>query len=486
MHYIQAENRSQYVLMNRLDDLVKENHYVRLIDIFVDYFIQKDQGIFSFKGAQPIGRKAYAPASLMKLYIYSYLNSISSSRKIEKECIRNIEAIWLMGYLKPDHKTISDFRRENTEGINNIFLSFMNLLKDNGYIKGKTISIDGSKIRANAGMSINLETVSKRLENIEEQLSKYLQLLETTDNIDEEIEESIREKEKISEEIRELKKQKEELQRDKEELERQLAKRISPTDPECRMMKSRQGKHFCYNVQAVVDAENKMIANIEVVSQENDKGQLQPMVEKVEKEIGTRPEEVLADAGYYVMSQIEYLENEKGVNCFVAINHNQEQTKDQRLGINFTYIPEQNVYKCSHNGTLKPKNGLKKDSRRGTLAQAYLGIDCKECKIKPECTESLARTVYRFTNQKWRDEYESKMNSPIGKTKLIQRKTLSEHPFGTIKYWMGHIPLKTRGKVKVKAEINLYSIGYNLKRLINIEGIEKVMNIFKQNELKLA
>lgn len=486
MHYIQPENRSQFILMNRLDDLVPESHYVRLIDVFVDYFMQEHKNSFSLKGSQTIGRKAYAPTNLLKLYIYSYLNSVSSSRKIEKECFRNIEVMWLMGSLKPDHKTISDFRRENTEGINNVFLGFINLLKDNGYIKGKTISIDGSKIKANAGMSVDLETVSKRLVNIEEQLSKYLQLLETTDNIDEELAETIREKEKITEEILELKKQKEQLQKDKEELERQLAKRISPTDPECRMMKSRQGKHFCYNVQAAVDAENKMIANIEVVSQENDKGQLQPMVEKIEKEIGIRPEEVLADAGYYVMSQIECLENEKGVNCFVAINHNQEQTKDRILGINFTYIPEKDIYQCSHNGTLKPKNGLKKDSRRGTLAQRYLGVDCKKCKIKADCTDSSARTVYRFTNQKWRNEYESKMNSLIGKTKLIQRKTLSEHPFGTIKYWMGHIPLKTRGKAKVKAEINLYSIGYNLKRLINIEGIEKVTNIFKQNELKLA
>jgi transposase len=472
--------------MNKLDDLVQENHYVRLIDVFVDYFMQENQESFLLKGNQLIGRKAYAPASLLKLYIYSYLNSISSSRKIEKECIRNIEVIWLMGNLKPDHKTISDFRRENTEGINQVFLGLIKLLKDSGYVKGKTISIDGTKVKANAAMSIDLGNISKRLENAEEQLAKYMQHIEMADNMEEELEAIRQEKEQLAEEILKLKETITELKREKEALEKQGAKRISPTDPECRIMKGRQGKHFCYNIQAVVDAENKMIANIAVLSEENDKGQLQPMVEKVEKETGIRPEEVLADAGYYVINQLEYLEKEKNVNCFVAINYNQEQTKKQKLGIEFIYNPEQNIYQCSYNGILRPKNGLKKDSRRGTLAQRYVGINCNDCEIKPDCTDSSARNIYRFINQQWRNEYETKMNSGLGKSKLLLRKTLSEHPFGTIKYWMGHIPLKTRGRKKVRAEINLYAIGYNLKRLLNIEGFEKTISIFKQNELKLA
>jgi transposase len=486
MHFIQSENRSQYVLMNKLDDLVEEQHYVRLIDSFVDYFMQENQELFSLKGIQLVGRKAYNPASLLKLYIYCYLNSVSSSRKIEKECQRNIEVIWLLGHLIPDHKTISDFRRENTEGINQVFLKLLGLLRDSGYVKGKIISIDGTKIRANAGMSINLETISKRLEDAEEQLAKYLQQIELADSIDEEIEIERQEKEQLAEEISILRQKVTELKREKENLEKLGVKRMSPTDTECRMMKSRQGKHYCYNVQAVVDSENKMIANIAVLSEENDKGQLLPIVEKVEKEIGITPKEVLADAGYYIINQIEYLEKEKNINCYVAINYNQEQSKNQNLGIEFYYQPEQNIYKCSHNGILKPKHGLKKDCRRGTLAQRYIGVNCKECSIKKDCTDSTARTVYRYTNQQWRDSYEAKMNSGQGKSKLTLRKTLSEHPFGTIKYWMGHIPLKTRGKTKVRTEVNIYAIAYNLKRLLNIEGFEKAISIFKQKEIKFA
>ena len=486
MHFIQSENRSQYVMMNKLDDLVHDNHYVRLIDIFVDYFMQENQEHFSLKGTQLVGRKAYSPASLLKLYIYSYLNSISSSRKIEKECSRNIEVIWLMGHLVPDHKTISDFRRENTEGINQVFLKLVGLLKDNGYVKGKTISIDGSKIRANAGISIDLDEISKRIENAEEQLGKYLQQIELTDSIDEEIEAAKQEKTQLTEEISKLQEKVDELKREKEELERQGLKHMSPTDPESRIMKGRQGKHYCYNVQSVVDSENKMIANIAVLSDENDKGQLLPMVEKVEKEINLKPDEVLADAGYYMLNQIEYLEKEKNIDCYIAINYNQEQTKKQKFGIEFYYNAEQDIYKCSKEGILTPKSGLKKDSRRGTLAQRYMGVNCKKCSIKKACTPSIARSVYRYTNQHWRDAYEAKMKSKQGKSKLILRKTLSEHPFGTIKNWMGFIPLKTRGKTKVKAEINLYAIAYNLKRLINMEGFEKAVKIFNQYEPNLA
>jgi transposase len=480
MHFIQAENRNQYVLMNKLDDLVQDNHYVRLIDIFVDYFMQKNQGSFSLKGAQLVGRRAYAPASLLKLYIYSYLNSISSSRKIEKECKRNIELIWLMGNLVPDHKTIADFRRENANDINKVFLELVKLLKESGYIKGTTISIDGSKIRANASIKIDIDTISKKLENIEEQLSKYLGRVDVVDSIDEEIEQAEQEKALLQEQIRILQEEKQALEMKKHAMEEQGIRLMSPTDPESRMMRGRQGLKFCYNFQAAIDANHQMIANVDMLTNENDKGQLLHMVEKIEDELGVKPDEVLADAGYYVINQIKTLEVEKNIDCYVAINYNQQENKKRNFGIDFIYMPQENIYRCSQNQTLEPQYGSKKDSRRGTLAQAYVGVNCSKCPVKDNCTKSKARTVYRFADQEWRDNYETKMKSDLGKAKLIQRMSLSEHPFGTIKSWMGYISLKVRGKEKVKAEINLYAIAYNLKRLTNIEGFDTFLKILKE------
>ena len=313
MHFIQPTDRNQYILMNRLDDLIGYQHYARLIDVFVDWIFNTQPDLFMSKGNNHIGRKAYNPSILLKLYIYSYLNGISSSRKIEKECKRNIEVMWLMGTLAPDHKTISDFRKDNTEGICRVFRKLVDLLKESGYIKGQTISIDGTKIRANASISIDLESIEKRLDNLEEQLNNYLHQIDITDTIDQEIEIAEKEKQQLQREIEQLKSNIQDLEKQKEVLKDQGAKRISPTDPESRIMKSRQGKHFCYNAQVAVDAENKLLVTTAVVSQENDKGLLLPIVEKAERELGQSPQEILADAGYYVINQIEKIETEKQI-----------------------------------------------------------------------------------------------------------------------------------------------------------------------------
>jgi Transposase DDE domain len=248
---------------------------------------------------------------------------------------------------------------------------------------------------------------------------------------------------------------------------------------------SRQGKHFCYNAQVVVDQEHKLLLCNEVVSQENDKGMLQPMVEKAESVLEHKPKEVLADAGYYQMSQVEELEK-KGIECFVAINGNQEENKAEEYGITFQFNQRENNYVCSQGQKLQPFR-TKRDHRRGTEAQAYRGINCQPCFIKKLCTKSeIARTVYRFTNQEWRDRYRTKLSSDLGTSKLKLRMCLSEHPFGTIKCWMGHIPLLLRGKKKVQTEINIYSIAYNFKRMLNLASFEDLTKIYRPTGLRVG
>lgn len=480
MRFHEGASRHQLQFFTKLDDLIDQKHYIRLIDLFVDSFLNEYISHFC-KGDKAIGRKAYHPGYLLKLFIYSYLNGISSSRKIEKECHRNLEAMWLMCQLAPDHKTISDFRKENGEGIKLAFNKLNLLLKQQGYIKGQTLSIDGSKIRANASMSIDMEGISKKLDNLEDQLNDYLSRIEATDNLDGELEEKEKQKQQLDKEIELLKQQVNKLKQQKEELKRLGTKRLNTTDADARIMKSRQGKHFCYNMQASVDAENHFIASVNTVSNENDKGQLLPVAEQLKKELGLIPKELLADAGYYVVSQIETLEKQ-GIECYVAINHNQQHTR----GVDFEYDEQNDKYVCSKGQELLPKNGLKRDNKRGTVTQAYIGINCKPCEIRTQCTFAEARTVYRHMDQERRNTYENKMISPLGKSKLIQRKILSEHVFGTLKYWMGQIPLKTRSLKKVSTEINLYSMCYNLKRLLNIETFDRLVALFKGGKLILS
>ena len=476
MRFKEGIDRDQVQFFTSLNDLVEDRHYVRLIDLFVEGFVSRFITCFQ-KGKKQTGRKAYHPGTLLKLYIYGYLNGVSSSRKLEKECKRNLEVMWLTCHLIPDHKTISDFRKENKEGIQLAFKELSLLLKSHGYIDANTISIDGSKIRANASLSIDLEGIESKLQNLDIELTDYLSKLEAVDDFDDELEEKQKEKEKLEGEIEKLRDEVKELRHKKEQLKRSGAKRLNLTDPDARIMKSRQGKHFCYNMQAAVDAKHQFIASSYVTSHEHDRWELSPMTQQIENELGIKPKELLADAGYYTISQIEELER-KSINCYVAINQNQQQSKE----VDFTYDTENNRYICSQGQPLLPKNGIKIDRRRGTKSQAYVGMNCEPCPVRSDCTASKARTVYRFSNQQWRDQYEAKLKSDLGKKKLIQRKSLSEHPFGTIKYWMGSIPLKTRGISKVSTEIALYSLCYNLKRLMNLESHEKLVHLLSQGK----
>lgn len=470
--------------------MIPAQHYCRLIDLLVDHFSTDNLSSFAEKGQHSIGRKAYHPSLLLKLYLYGYLNGISSSRKLERECHRNLEVIWLASRLTPDHKTIADFRRQNGQAVCQVVQKFNELLKNSGHIKGKIVSIDGSKVRANAGMHIDLSTVESRLENLEEELSKYMTDLDHLDQIDDEIEavDALRDQRAaMQKQVDELKKEVEQLRNQKKILESIEAKTISPTDTDARIMQSRHGRHLSYNVQTVVDAENHMIVHSEVINNASDRNQLLPLVDKLEDLLSIHPQQVIADAGYYVLNQIEFLEQQKNIDCYVAISHNQQQLREIEAGITFTYQEEKDVYVCSHRQELHPLHGLKRDSRRNTLVQTYRGINCSPCSVKSSCTSSKhGRSIARYSNQEWRDQYFSKMKSELGKEKMRLRRSLSEHPFGTIKYWMGQIPLLTRGFQNVKTEILIYTLVYNFRRLLSIANFDTIKNQIENHNWKLA
>ena len=482
MRYLESADRDQYIMMNKLDDLVCPENPVRLIDALVDSLVLSNTKMFEKERTTEAGRPKYHPSTLLKLYIYGYLNGISSSRKLEAETHRNKEVIWLLGNLCPDHWTISNYRKEHGEEIKYVTKKFREFLREKGYIKLKTVAIDGSKVKANTNRDmLSMEKIDKKLRGIDRKLEEYLEKLRERDIRSELAEEYDDDDDlppdggKYIDKIVSLQKQLEDLQREKERLEKENRKYISSSDPSARLMKSRDGKIPAYNVQIAVDAEHKLIADSEVVTCETDRGQLKPMLESLKDELAASPAEVLADKGYDNPDEIEELEKkEEGIKIYVS----PQGSVNDKEEIKFSYDKAKDEYLCSQGKRLVliQKGKIKHKS----MTSVYQGIECDGCQKREKCTKSKkGRIINRYVNQQWREDYKKRMQSIESKSKLLKRKTIVEHPFGTIKCLMGKIPLYLRGVKKVATEINLYTTVYNLKRLFNIEIFENLMKEIK-------
>ena len=255
-------------------------------------------------------------------------------------------------------------------------------------------------------------------------------------------------------------------------------KYLSPADPGANLMKGRHGKMPAYNVQAVVDSKHHLIAECEVSTNPNDKKELVPTMKALKKNIGLEPEEVLGDKGYYTLGEIQELENTSASKCFIP---GEKQGKD----LDFKYDKKKDEYVCPMGKRLFLKHKNKLDG--GHIVDVYQGRECNECPLRSKCTKSkLGRSVRRYRNQVWRNAYKERMKSDEAKEKIRERKKVVEHVFGTIKYWMGQIPLLLRGRDKVQTEINLYATAYNLKRLMNIETIEFLMKKINEYEWNIG
>lgn len=477
MRYIQPTDRHQINMINSLDTSISPNNPVRIMDILVDKIFTSQRDKFrKDKYDNNIGRPRYHDLSLLKLFIYGYLHGVSSSRKLETETHRNVEVMWLLGDLRPDHWVISNYRKENGDSIKYVTKEFRKFLKSTGYIEGKSVAIDGTKIKAYTSRDmLTVKKIDKRLEKLDEKLEDYLYQLQSNDIV-ESLEDELDSQnvEGINKEILnkyiEAQAKIEKLEEAKRFLENNNRKSVSMNDRGARMMKSRDGYIPAYNIQSVIDSKHKMIADTEVVTDENDLNQLEPMVESLEEEIGEKPKETIADKGYYNPNRIEEVESDGEIECFVAIPS--EREKD----VTFTYDSEKDEYKCSEGKRLVLKQKNKK--KRNNYADLYQGIECDGCKIREKCTKAKnGRILHRFHNHGWVDKYKKKMQLPYSKAMINQRKAIVEHPFGTLKYWMGKIPLLLKGKEKISTEINLYATAYNIRRLLNIESFDDIMAI---------
>lgn len=491
MHYIPPADRQQLNFMQSLDEMVASNHYIRLLDRLVDSVISANPESFSYKGQQNVGRRAYSPATMLKLYLYGYLNSIKSSRQLERETHRNIEVIWLLGKLTPDHKSISDYRKDNADSIKFITGQFRHFLKANGYIKGELVAIDGTKVKANADRDmLSLKKIEDRLSGLDKKIEGYLQALLENDHLedlgedeasDDDFDQPGHSNQELLEKIAALTQQVEKLKEHKRLLEKQSGKYLSPSDRDAQLMKSRDGMIPAYNVQSVVDDANHMIAHTEVFNTPSDGALLEPMLDALAEAMQIIPQAAAGDKGYHNVTQIESIEERQSTTCYVAIpNH-----KSNGSEVSFSYDKDQNEYRCSQGNrlVLKQKNKMKGNR----LADVYQGVECQDCTLRKKCTTSkYGRILHRYHNHQWLEQYRRRMASPVAKEMMQFRKQTVEHPFGTIKYWMGKIPLLLRGKAGVTTEINIYSTAYNFRRLLSIESFQHIWDMIEQYDWKMA
>jgi transposase len=473
---IQPQDRDQYLLYGNLGTLLSEEHPVRLLDMLISMFVKLHPEKYNQTGTSEVGRPAYSTETMLKIVIYGYMNHISSSRRLEIECNRNYELIWLTGNLRPDFWTIADFRKKNKELIKEFSRDVQRLLKESGLIRGKITATDGTKLKANAGAMISKDDLIERLQKLNGRLDYYLEqseILDSEENLYLNGIEPVKEQQ-YQEEISQLQ---QEIQYYKillEKVESSGRNYISETDTDCNFMKSHDGKYPGYNVQFTVDSKHKFIVDESVTNEANDINQLEVAVESMVKELDLVPEIMTADTGYCNSDQIQKIEETYGITCFVP--HPTEQGKNSE--ITFTYDEENDRYICSEGQTLTLRHKNKK--AKNSLVNVYVGNNCRNCKLMSQCTSSKkGRHISRFWNHEWRQKHKNMMSTQVGAMMMKNRKGIVEHVMGNLKIWLGKIPLLTRGIESVTTEIKLFSSAYNLKKLIRILPFNEVKSIIE-------
>ena len=480
MSYIYGQARTQSTIF-ALEDLIASDNEVRLVDMLVDKLYLEDSSKFTLKGKSYTGRPAYHPVAMLKLFMYGYLNRISSSRRLAKECSRNIELMWLINSLTPDFKTIADFRKDNAEAIKELSLKFKYMLCNQGLISGELMAIDGTKLKANAGgKELTYDDLTATLKDLEHEINRYFELLRNNDQKEEMADEEsddLSNAELIAAQIQELQARQEKLQKLQSIAEQDKRKKVNPTDPESRMMKGRKESFDGYNLQIVVDSLFKLVASAQVKQTANDLQEMIPALEHLEESLGLVPGTMVADNGYENVADLQELEAKGKTEVLVMGKDEKDGAKGFKKS-NFTYDEAQDCYYCPLGNKLSLRGGTQKRKERFAYVYHCSQSVCRACKHKAKCSKSKqGRTITRYTDENWVEAYRNRMQNPREKALLRRRKAIVEHVFGVLKCWMGKIPLLLRGQAKVQTEIELYTTSYNLKRLIKLFGFDGVKNM---------
>ena len=470
--FVEGEARRQIVLLPPcLDDYVTENNPVRVIEAFVD---ELDLATLGFDGVVPeaTGRPAYHPSMLLKLYLYGYLNRVQSSRRLEREAQRNVEVMWLTARLTPDFKTIADFRKDNGSAIRATCRQFVMLCRQLDLFSEAIVAIDGSKFKAvnNRDKNFTPNQIQRRLEQIEASIDRYLSALDVTDRQEGEVAQAkaVRLKDKIAS----LKQQMQQLKQMEVAVQAAPDQQISLTDPDARSMAT-SGKGtgvIGYNVQAAVDTKNHLIVAHEVTNVGHDRGQLSKMGRQAKDATGHDALTVIADRGYFKGEDILACE-QAGMTPYVAKPLTSGAKAEGRYGKqDFIYVAQDNTYRCPAGESLTWRFA---SVERGMVLHSYWTTRCGSCALKAQCTTGKERRIKRWEHEDVLDAMQHRLDRAPG-TMRIRRQTV-EHPFGTLKAWMGATHFLTRTIKRVSTEMSLHVLAYNLKRVIAILGVVPLM-----------
>lgn len=490
MRYKSGTAREQLFLFNNLEGCISSDNPVRLIDGLIDSLYSLHPDKFVYKGKSHRGCPPYSPLMLLKLFLYGYLNRISSSRRLETETHRNLELKWLLCDQHPDHKTISDYRKDNKEAIRFVTLGFRDFLRSEGYITGQKVTFDGTKVKACATTDVVVTpgTLTRRIHKLEEQIEEYLKQLgqnDQTEDLQNELDSLCQDldvDQAVLREITSLRERVAKLEEEKALMKKEGRNSYYPNDRDAQMMKSRDGVIPAFNVQTGTDAKHKMIVTAEVTMSPNDTNLLRQDFQQLTEQTGIIPEIVLADKGYGNFKEIQAVESaHPQTECIIPMPDSPAKEKDKRNGVGFTYHPQDDLYTCTKNKKLKRKNRMAKHSGTTFFVYQAKANDCRHCPLFGRCTTSKnGRAIKVPQDHIERIQYEQRINTVRAKEFIKERKCLIEHVFGTMKRWMGKVPILLTSREKVQIEIDLYATAYNIRRLINItpmpELLEKLRN----------
>ena len=475
--FVEGVDRGQTTLFpESLEDWVSDANPVRVIDAFVDAL---DLRTLGFDGVLPeaTGRPSYHPAILLKLYIYGYLNRVQSSRRLEREAGRNVELMWLTGRLAPDHKTIANFRKDSGRAIRQVCARFVTLCRKLGLLNTASVAIDGSKFKAvnNRDRNFTRAKVERRRAQIEESVARYLQQLDTADR-HEPTEALSARTTRLKEKIARLEQEMQRLA----ELEAQMLaspdQQISLTDPDARSMATsgRGSGVVGYNVQVAVETKHHLIVAHEVTNDGCDLAQLSAMGKEAKAVLEVEELEAVADRGYWDREEI-FACGQAGITVTLPKPMTSSAKSKGRFGKqDFVYLPEEDAYRCPAGEKLRYYYS---NVERGLTLRRDWTTACHTCPLRSRCTTAKERRITRWEHEDVLEAVQRRLDLNPGA--MRQRREVVEHPFGTIKMRMGAVHFLMKRLPKVRGEMALHVLAYNLTRVLNILGIQPLMAVLR-------
>lgn len=470
MAYLKGVDREQRLLLpDAVEDYVGSENPVRFLEAFAEGLDMEACG-FERHVAADTGRPPYQPKDLLKLYLWGYLNGVRSSRKLERECARNVEVIWLMRKLAPDFKTIADFRKDNAHAFKAVFRQFGLLCRQLGLWGGELIAIDGTKLKAVNSPARNhtQNELQQWLEKLDAKVESYLQQMDREDVRDMPCPEAG--KATIEEKLKEMEERRQEVIQMLAQMEKTADKELSRSDPESRRMK-RVG--VGYNAQIAVDERHKLIVEAEVVQTKNDCNEFFAMAQASCEAMEIEPSQPkwTADRGYHDRQVLARAEA-AGMECYVPQPLRGRARNDGHYHkCDFSFEEATDSYRCPSGASLgRESETIKHGVRTFIYSNA---VACRSCPIRQRCTSTGYRRIDRWEQEAIVERVAARVaaNPQV----LRKRRTLVEHPFGTIKFWMNQAAFLSRGLERVRAEWRLSTLAYNIKRVIKIVDIQTLM-----------